>query len=145
MSDDEFRVWNALFSYEQVPLDARYEMEATRTRHWTLEKVSFDLAGGSGRMIAYLFLPTASQPPYQAVVNWPGAAVISQRSSDDGRNLSGIPIFSHLIQDGRALLYPILDGTYERGGGQPPARIASFSAGEPDRLARQIRGYSPLR
>jgi formylglycine-generating enzyme required for sulfatase activity/dienelactone hydrolase len=139
MSDDEFRVWRALFSYEQAPLDARYEMEPTRTRHWTLEKVSFDLAGGRGRMVAYLFLPTASQPPYQAVVWSPGASVISQRTSDNGRNISGIPIFSHLIQDGRALLYPILDGTYERGGGQPPARIASFSAGEPDRLARQIR------
>jgi dienelactone hydrolase len=63
-------------------------------------------------MMAYLFLPTAGEPPYQVVVVFPGSGAITQRSSASlelGR-------MDFLPKSGRAVLWPIYKGTYERGG-----------------------------
>jgi dienelactone hydrolase len=63
-------------------------------------------------MTAYLFLPPAGKPPYQVVVVFPGSGSIHTRSSDTlelGR-------VDFLAKSGRAVLWPIYKGTYERGG-----------------------------
>ncbi len=69
-------------------------------------------AYGGERMMAYLFLPPAGRPPYQVVVYFPGSGAISTRSSatlDLGR-------LDFIATSGRAVIYPIYKGTYERGG-----------------------------
>jgi dienelactone hydrolase len=63
-------------------------------------------------MQAYLFLPTVGKPPYPVVVFFPGSGSIDTRSSatlDLGPR-------DFLPKSGRAVLWPLYKGTYERGG-----------------------------
>ena len=61
-------------------------------------------------MIAYLFLPKNARPPYQAVVHFPAGYALALPVVD---SLS-MHWIRHFVQSGRALLYPIYKGTYER-------------------------------
>jgi eukaryotic-like serine/threonine-protein kinase len=75
------------------------------------EKVSFDAAYGSERVIAYLFLPRNAQPPYQTVIYFPGSSVIQMRSASELQPaLNGA-----VVKSGRAFVFPIYKGTLERG------------------------------
>ncbi len=62
-------------------------------------------------MEAYLFQPKNVHPPYQAVLFSPSARVLNLR---DSRQLGDVPFFDYVVQSGRAVLYPVLQGTYER-------------------------------
>ena len=76
------------------------------------QKITFAAAYGGERMMAYLFLPPQGTPPYQVVVFFPGSGAISTRSSESlelGR-------LDFVAKNGRAVLWPIYKGTYERGG-----------------------------
>jgi len=78
---------------------------------WRKEKITFDAAYGGERMIAYLFLPKAVKPPHQTVVYFPGSGAIYDESFE------GLPygdLTEYIIMSGRALLFPIYKGTYER-------------------------------
>ena len=86
-----------------------------------MEKVSFTAAYGGERMQAYLFLPKRARKPYQAVVFWPGAGAEMVASSERGRGLLYRSTFDFVVRDGRAVIYPVLKGTYERGGGKAGA------------------------
>jgi hypothetical protein len=74
------------------------------------EKISFAAAYGHERVPAYLFLPKGFKPPYQAVVFFPGSNAIQGGSSTkvDARR------FDWILKSGRALIYPIYKGTWER-------------------------------
>src|SRR5260370_7875303 len=62
--------------------------------------------------MASLFLPKNAAPPYQTVVYFPGGDAALLRSSE---NLGMEMLFvDFVIRSGRALLYPIYSGTYER-------------------------------
>ena len=111
-----WQTWVSFLSYPKAPLDARTEFTDDSSPHWRMEKVSFTAAYGGERMLAYLFLPKSGPPPYQAVVFWPGGAPICIGSSENGRRLPYLPYFDYLVKDGRAVLYPALKGTFERGG-----------------------------
>jgi pimeloyl-ACP methyl ester carboxylesterase len=60
---------------------------------------------------AYLFLPRHVNPPYQTVVLFPSGYARVVRSS---RNLD-VTSFEFIVRSGRALLYPVYQGTFERG------------------------------
>jgi len=62
--------------------------------------------------MAYLFLPDDATPPYQAVVLFPGSGAIHTRSSTD----LDLNRADYIVKSGRVVLYPVLKGTYERGG-----------------------------
>ena len=62
-------------------------------------------------MPAYLFRPKNAAPPYQTVVFFPGA---NARSAASSQQLQGISRLDFLVKSGRAVLYPIYQGTYER-------------------------------
>lgn len=74
VSDDVFRVYKAMYSYAQTPLNAKVEEVVQQTADWKEEKVTFDAAYGGERMAAYLFLPTNVRPPYQTVLFFPARA-----------------------------------------------------------------------
>jgi dienelactone hydrolase len=76
-----------------------------------MEKVSFDAAYGKERITAYLFLPKNSSPPFQTVIYFPGAYAIYIRSSPDLL----MQWVDFLPRTGRALVYPVYKGTFERG------------------------------
>jgi eukaryotic-like serine/threonine-protein kinase len=109
--DAVFAQYLRQFAYDKTPLDAKIEEETT-TPAGVRQKITFNAAYGGERMMAYLFLPPAGKPPYQVVVEFPGSGSIETRSSaslDLGR-------VDFLPKSGRAVLFPIYKGTYERGG-----------------------------
>ncbi|HEX5422979.1 MAG TPA: protein kinase [Candidatus Acidoferrales bacterium] len=111
--DDVFRAYLALYAYDKTPLNARAEGVVSETEDWREEKITYATAYNNERMAAYLFLPKHIRPPYQAVVFFPSARVLDLH---DSRNLGDIKFFDYIVQSGRAVLYPVYYGTYERQG-----------------------------
>jgi hypothetical protein len=110
VDDDVFEVVKGAFAYDRTDLDARLESVDESSPHWRRERVSFTAAYGGERVPAYLFLPTNAEPPYQTVVFFPSSAALDL---DHSRN-PGMFMVAFLIRSGRALMYPIYTGTYER-------------------------------
>ena len=114
VADSVFQAYREQFSYDKTDLQARVEWRKENSEGWIQEKITFDAAYGGERVIAYLFLPRNTSPPYQTVIFFPGAAATSRRSSQDlETQYSGD--LSFIIKNGRAVLYPVYKGTFERG------------------------------
>jgi formylglycine-generating enzyme required for sulfatase activity len=110
VDDAVFAQYLRQFTYDKRPLDAKVEEELV-TPAGRRQRITFAAAYGGERMMAYLFLPNGP-PPYQVVVVFPGSGSIDVRSSatlDPGR-------VDFVQKTGRAVLFPIYKGTYERGG-----------------------------
>jgi dienelactone hydrolase/predicted Ser/Thr protein kinase len=116
VSDEVYRIYLDMYSYDKKELRSRIESVEKSDKDWVKEKVSFDAAYGGERVPAYLFLPKHVQPPYQAVVYFPGGNTINTRSSEKDESL-WTRNFDFIIKSGRALLFPIYKSTYERGDG----------------------------
>jgi len=115
VSDEQFEVYKAYYDYDQTELHAEVVSSTENNKGWILEKVTFDAAYDEERVIVYLFLPSKAKPPYQTVIYGPGSAVSLQESSDDIENYFEFPAFlSFVVQSGRAVIFPILKGTFER-------------------------------
>lgn len=67
-------------------------------------------------MPAYLFLPKHVRPPFQVVVFFPSARVNFSPSSAD---LGDMSFVDYVIESGRAVMYPIYKGLYERHFDKP--------------------------
>jgi formylglycine-generating enzyme required for sulfatase activity/predicted esterase/predicted Ser/Thr protein kinase len=113
-SEEAFRIFERLYPRDTGPLEARMEPEGAGQDNWRKLTVSYSAGYGGERLPAYLFLPKNAVPPYQAVVWFPGGNVLQIRKSDE---LAGIAYIGFIIQSGRAVLYPIYKGTYERDAG----------------------------
>jgi serine/threonine protein kinase/dienelactone hydrolase len=115
VEDSIFDVYKEQFSYDKTDLNARVESRDESAENWIQEKITFDAAYGGERIIAHLFLPKNAAPPYQTVIYFPGSASIFQSSSEDLTRYYEFPIFlSFLVKNGRAVLYPVYKGTFER-------------------------------
>jgi len=112
VSDDVFRAWQSIYSFDHGHLDARVDAIDDASPEWRLERVSYAAAYGGERIPAYLFIPKHVQPPYQTLVYFPGSGVISQRSSPNEAHFDRV---NFVMRSGRALLYPIYKSTHERG------------------------------
>ncbi len=122
VSDAVFQVYKEQFSYDKTALNDSVEYREESPGGWIREKVSFDAAYGGERILAYLFLPVSTSPPYQTVIYFPGIASIWMTSSEDLESYYEFPMFlSYLVRNGRAVLYPVYKGTFER---QDPATAA---------------------
>jgi dipeptidyl aminopeptidase/acylaminoacyl peptidase len=110
--DSIFRIYRDLYSYDKTDLNSSVESRDESDADWTKERITFDAAYGKERVIAYLFLPKHAVPPHQTVVHFPAAESIRVRSS---AALIEIPRIDFLLKSGRAVLWPIYKGTYERG------------------------------
>jgi len=114
--DSIFQVYKEQFSYDKTDLDARVESRDESAEDWIKEKITFDAAYGGERIIAHLFLPKNTAPSYQTVIYFPGSASVWTRSSEELENYYEFPIFlSFIVKNGRAVLYPVYKGTFERG------------------------------
>jgi dienelactone hydrolase len=111
--DAVYQIYKSMYSYDRTPLNARLESVAQDSPDWRKEKITFDAAYGKERMAAYLFLPAHVHPPYQTVVFFPSARVLDTPSSD---TLGDMKFIDFVIQSGRAVIYPVYKGTYERHG-----------------------------
>jgi dienelactone hydrolase len=114
--DSIFQVYKEQFSYDRTDLDARVESREENPDGWIHETVSFDAAYGGERVLAHLFLPQNAPPPYQTVIYFPGSASTWVRSSENIESYYEFPMFlSYIVKNGRAVLYPVYKGTFERG------------------------------
>jgi dienelactone hydrolase len=113
VSDATFATYREMYEYDRTPLDARIEARDTTPTDWIREKVSFDAAYGSERVIGILLLPKRHSPPLQTVVFFPGSNVLYLRSSDEFQGAT----VDYFLQSGRAVFLPIYKGTYERRTG----------------------------
>jgi serine/threonine protein kinase/dienelactone hydrolase len=115
VSDSVFQAYKEQFAYDKKDLNARVELKDEKAKDWIKEKVTFDTAYGNERMTAYLFLPKNSRPPFQTVVYFPGSSAQEQKSSQDLEKYVWFEVdLSFLLQDGRAVLFPVYKGTFER-------------------------------
>jgi eukaryotic-like serine/threonine-protein kinase len=109
-----------LYQYDRTPLDARVEHVDESSPYWRMEAVSYDAAYGGERIPAYLFIPKHVPPPYQTVVLFPSAYATIVESS---RRLD-LRTFDFIVRGGRAVLYPVYQGTFERNRGRPAGPAA---------------------
>jgi eukaryotic-like serine/threonine-protein kinase len=117
ISETVFRAYAAMLSYDRSELQPTVEgVDETGFRR--REKISFNAAYGGERVTAYLYLPKNSKAPFQTVVYSPRYNPIMLRKFGDE---SEIKLFEYLISRGRAVMYPVYKGTYERGNGVPPS------------------------
>jgi formylglycine-generating enzyme required for sulfatase activity/dienelactone hydrolase len=114
--DAVFQIYREQFSYDKTELDARVESKEESPEGWIHERVSFNAAYGGERVLAHLFLPGLTTPPYQTVIYFPGSASTRESSSQNIESYYEFPLFlSFLAKNGRAVLYPVYKGTFERG------------------------------
>jgi len=109
VSDEVFAEIRRSYAYDRRPLNAAIESTET-TASFVHAVVTFDAAYGGERERAHLFLPRRALPPYQTVVLFPAGDAFQLRSSRD----MSLAWVSLVVESGRALLYPIYKGTYER-------------------------------
>jgi hypothetical protein len=113
--DSVFQVYKEQFSYDKTALNERVESRDESSEGWILERITFDAAYGRERIIANLFLPKNTEPPYQTVIYFPGSVSQFQKSSEGLENYYEFPVFlSFIVKNGRAILYPVYKGTFER-------------------------------
>jgi predicted esterase len=110
VGDEAFRVYAGLYAYEKMPLRSRVERVDDSAAHWRRETVSFDAAYGGERVRAHLYLPRNARPPYQTVLYFPDSSAEAIRSSED----PFLRWVEFVIRSGRALMFPVYKGTYER-------------------------------
>jgi eukaryotic-like serine/threonine-protein kinase len=121
VSDEVFESYRAFQAYDRGELDARVETRNDGPPYWREEKVSFRAAYGNERVTAYLFLPKNADPPFQTVVTVPGIWAFDTRSSARLET----QWFDYIIRSGRAVVHPILKGTYERTTGASYVTLAA--------------------
>ena len=110
-TDEEFRSLKAQYKYDRTPLNPVIENIEGHSPFWREEKITFDAAYGGERVIAYLFLPKTVKPPYQTVIYFPGVGAVYGESFE---GLLNRHLNEYVIISGRALLFPIYKGTFER-------------------------------
>ena len=134
VSDEIFGVYRGIYDYDHKPLNARIEQTEDSTEGWRKETISFDAAYGQERVTAYLFLPANAREPYQTVVFFAHGGMFIPGSS---RNPE-LTFLDFIIKSGRALMFPVYKGTYERF---VPASLEKGTSGERD---LEVQDYKDL-
>jgi eukaryotic-like serine/threonine-protein kinase len=114
-NDALFAAYLSPFAYDAQPLHTRRESGEERVS-WHRETVSFNAAYGNERVLVHVFLPAQATPPYKTVVYFPGSAAFQLRSS---ANLAEFELVDFILRSGRALVYPVYKGMYERRSPEP--------------------------
>jgi dienelactone hydrolase len=118
VSDEIFDVIRRMYAYDRRPLDSAVDA-VEETDAWRKETVSFGVGGE--RMPAYLFLPKNASPPFQTVIHFPSGEARLRQSSRELR----LRYVEFVIRSGRAVLFPIYQGTFERNTTLPSGPNAS--------------------
>jgi len=110
VDDKTFAIFLRQYNYDKTPLNATID-STVQGESWTAEKISFDAAYNNERMVAWLYLPKNFKKPFQTIVYYPGSGDIYARQFDPGKSAG---LFDFILKNGRALVYPIYKGTWER-------------------------------
>ena len=112
-SDVLFQAYRSQYSYDKTPLNPSVESFGLGEEDWKAERISYTAGYGNERAIAYLLLPKQAKPPFQTVVFFPGSNALLLRKF----SLYTTASLDAILRSGRAVLYPVYKGTYERGDG----------------------------
>ncbi len=107
-----FRIYKNRFLYDNKDLQAVIESRDSSYQDWTIEKISFNAAYDNDKMIAYLFLPRKTMPPYQTLIFFPGSNALETK--DFNNNYWANWFTDFILKSGRAVMYPVYKGTFER-------------------------------
>jgi len=115
VSDAEYAIYARLFERRQLPLEPRTASTDDTSPHWTRRLVSYTAGYGGERLNALLYLPKNAKPPFQAIIFMPGSyAFYNKHALDDAEAMDGLSITKLLVLGGRAALFPVWKGMYER-------------------------------
>ncbi len=106
-SDEVWRNSSPLYAYDHSNLSPTLD-SVTDSEEWRREKVHFRAGYPNQELTAYLFLPKQRHPPYQCVVFVPSGDAFQRTSGDT------IQPLDYVLRSGRAIMYPILWGTFDR-------------------------------
>jgi eukaryotic-like serine/threonine-protein kinase len=113
VSDELFQAYRRIYSYDKTPLNATVEPFGPEEDDWKVEKITYAAAYGNERAILYLFLPKKAKPPFQTVLFFPGSNALLLRKFQPYATSA----LDAVIRSGRAVIFPVYKGTYERGDG----------------------------
>jgi eukaryotic-like serine/threonine-protein kinase len=108
-SDELLAAYRQMYEYDRTPLHPTV-MERVDEGDWTRELVGVDAAYGGERLLVYLYLPKTAAKPYPAIVYFPGSNAIR----DEAPRALQWRSFSFMLKSGRAVIYPVYKGTYQR-------------------------------
>ena len=131
-ADEIFTTYRNAYAYDRTPLNARVTPIDDGIGAWRRERIAFDAAYGSEQVVAYLFLPKNGRPPYQTMIYFPHSGALA---TDAIANAELVWI-DYLVKSGRAVLFPVYKGTFERRG-KPPAG----GAGRRDLTIQQVKDF----
>jgi dienelactone hydrolase len=137
VDDATFRGFAAMYEYDRAPLNPKVEGRDTTIADWIREDVTVDFPGGGARLPVVMILPRNVKPPWQPIVLWPASDALQLA---DTKHLSTWFV-DYLVRGGRAVIYPIYEGTYGR-----PSRVPGPTpAGSVARRAETVRRVTELR
>jgi formylglycine-generating enzyme required for sulfatase activity/dienelactone hydrolase/predicted Ser/Thr protein kinase len=110
VGDEAFQIIRGVYAYTPRELKATVDEVDDSSPNWIKEKVSFSAAYGDERVTAFMFLPKNAKPPYQALVYHPGSGA----QSGTFANMEGLSRIEFVIRSGRAVIYPVYYGTFDR-------------------------------
>ena len=138
VSKSIFKVYKDQFLYDSTSLNAVVEERINSADDWAVEKITFNAAYGGERVTVYLYLPKNTSPPYQTLIFYPG----SYAETDNKFDIDDIVVswfFDFVLKSGRAVIYPVYKGTFERINGQsPPNRSHQHT----ERLIMWVKDFS---
>jgi dienelactone hydrolase len=126
VSAEVFQAYKRLFDYEKTPPDPVVETVQDGSDLWKKERITFRAPDSNERIPAYLFLPKTAAAPYQTIVFFPHADAFQPGSRQT--NLVAMDHVTPLVGLGRAVLYPVYIGSYERytNSGPTAARTREY-------------------
>ncbi len=110
VSDEIFEVYLNQFVYDKIELDPQiiYKKEE---EYWIREKIEVSIPYEAGKLTLYLFLPKEKKGPFQTNIFFPH---IGARYTDSSEESLLIKTNDFLVKNGRAVVFPVFKGTYER-------------------------------
>ena len=129
VSDDAFALMEAQFTLPQrAPLESNVK-RVLETDLYEVEEHILRYAGGETLTI-YFFLPLGASAPIQTVLYTPPADAL--QSAQNINALKKVRNFDYLLQSGRAIVFPIWEGTYNRA--LPPPENSAEAAEQQRKL-----------
>ncbi len=130
VSDEGFKVIRSVYTYDHTDLKPSIELRSHTANGGTVEKITFAAAYGQDRVVAWLYLPKDVRPPYQTVLYVPPRSAIFLSTIDDYE----VKFIEFLVKTGRAVLFPVCQGMYDRRLNAPPGL-----SGTRDRVIQQVK------
>jgi len=113
VNNEAFTILLRQYAYDHTALNQKVTV-ISDSGIYRLEKIDLDAAYNQEHYSAYLYLPKNTKPPYQTVVFFPGGSVFSERNFLKDTWWSK-RAFDFVLKSGRAVLLPIIKGSYDRG------------------------------